>query len=389
MPLPAAWGEYSARSRPCNPNTFLRRNSDDGNSGVSGPDLLHFKLDGEENLLFPDRCTLSVSCYDAPEERQAIAEVLEQVLADSVRLGLDLRALDGITFAHDWKAAAAAIQSIPENHIPLEMDEVPESMELARTVPVWRDPEMRFHIFLRAGLGVMALSPEAEHRRVAYACVAHEAAHVDHDGHLWRTFPGIYGPHLDCGDRSRQAFLKAIDVWSEYAACRSTAPYRPEAIEDFEDSFCRALEGSLAASKDQIAAYRRDQKALPAFVGMQQLFGDLMIHAGYLMGHLAGIELDFERGAPRAAELLRERPSIKGIFLRLRRVLHELWLGEYGWKSIDVFAPIYDLICEMMALHGLVFARCDSEWRIVMCDEDFSVSDIQDALASLMNRQNA
>ena len=175
MPLPAAWVDDPDRSIPCNPNILLRRNSDDGISGVSGPDLLHFKLDGEENLLFPDRCTLSVSCYDAPEERQAIAEVLEQVLSDSVRLGLDLRALDGITFAHDWKAAAAAIQSIPENHIPLEMDEVPESMELARTVTVWRDPEMRFHIFLRAGLGVMALSPEAEHRRVAYACVAHDA----------------------------------------------------------------------------------------------------------------------------------------------------------------------------------------------------------------------
>ena len=389
MPLPAAWGNDPDRSRPCNPNIFLRRTADDGDSGVSGPELLDFKLAGEEKLLFPDRCTLDVSCYNVPEERQAIAEVLEQVLAGLIRSGLDLRALDGITLARDWKAAAAAIQSIPENHIPLEMDEVPESMELARTVPVWRDPEMRFHIFLRAGLGAMALSPEAEHQRVAYACVAHEAAHVDHDGHLWRTFPGIYGPHLDCGDRSRQAFLKAIDVWSEYAACRSTAHYRPEAIEDFEDAFWRALEGSLAASKEQIAAYRRDQKALPAFVGMQHLFGDVMIHAGYLMGHLAGIELDFERGAPRAAELLRERPSIKGIFLRLRRVLHELWLGEYGWKSIDVFAPIYDLICEMMALHGLVFARCDREWRIVMCDEDFTVSDIQDALTSLMKRQNA
>ncbi len=50
-------------------------------------------------------------------------------------------------------------------------------------------------------------------------------------------------------------------------------------------------------------------------------------------------------------------------------MLHELWLSEFSWRSLEVFAPIYDLLCEMMALHGMAFARRDDQWRIVMTDE--------------------
>jgi hypothetical protein len=122
---------------------------------------------------------------------------------------------------------------------------------------------------------------EKDLQTLAQACIAHEAAHVEHEGHLYRTFPGIYGRPLECGDRSRQTFLKAMDVWSEYAACRSSATFRPEAVEEFEGLFCRALEESLAACRERIAAYRIDQKAAEAFRDIQQLFGDAFIHARY------------------------------------------------------------------------------------------------------------
>jgi hypothetical protein len=46
---------------------------------------------------------------------------------------------------------------------------------------------------------------------------------------------------LDCGDRSRQSFIKALDVWSEYAACRSAAEFRPDSLEDFDEAFCIAI----------------------------------------------------------------------------------------------------------------------------------------------------
>jgi hypothetical protein len=42
----------------------------------------------------------------------------------------------------------------------------------------------------------------------------------------------------------------------------------------------------------------------------------------------------------------------RDLIAKLERVLHELWLSEFAWHSLEVFVPIYDLLCEMMALHG-------------------------------------
>jgi hypothetical protein len=207
-----------------------------------------------------------------------------------------------------------------------------------------------------AGLGLMTLSQEASQRALAHACIAHEAAHVEHEGHLYRTFSRLYGRPLECGDRARQTFLKAIDVWSEYAACRSSARFRPEAVEEFEKLFCRALIESLSAYKERIPIYRSDQEAHQILAEIEQLFGDVFICAGYFLGHLDGLELTLEEHAAHASTLLRQHPPIETLMIRLRRVLHELWLNEYDWKSIEVFAPIYDLIREMMTLHGLAFA---------------------------------
>jgi hypothetical protein len=73
------------------------------------------------------------------------------------------------------------------------------------------------------------------------------------------------------------------------------------------------------------------------------------------------------------------------LLLQLSRVMQELWLFEYEWKSIEVFARLR-LICETMALHGLAFARHEAEWRLVMTDDDEAIPEIQDALARLMTQ---
>lgn len=106
----------------------------------------------------------------------------------------------------------------------------------------------------------------------------------------------------------------------------------------------------------------------------------------YSVGHLDGLELTLETDAPQASTLLRQHLQIETLVIRLRRVLHELWLGEYGWKSIEVFAPIYDLICEMMALHGLAFARHNDEWRAVLCEDDDTTHGVQGTLVDWIKR---
>ncbi len=349
---------------------------------------LVFQRNGELEGLLPPQCSMAVSCYEQSEIQHLVAITLQGILESLARTGMDLRALDGMTLTPDCAAASAAIQTLPEGQLPLETGDQPDTMEMARTVPVWRDNELRFHIVMRAGLGIGLLGADQAMQALAVACVAHEAAHVEHEGHLYRTFPHIYGKSIPCGDRSRQTFLKAMDVWSEYAACRSSAMFRPEAAEEFEKVFCRALEVSLSACKQRIAAYRSDGKALNVFVDIQQLFGDVFICAGYFLGHLDGLGLNLHLHASCASALLAEQPVIGDLVDRLRRTLHQLWLSEYGWTSIEVFAPIYDILCAMMALHGFVFAKIDAEWRMVMCEDDGSEPEARSELARWIEREN-
>lgn len=355
---------------------------------MSEPRQLVFHPDGEGRLLLPSQCRFTVSCYDDQEVGEAVIAAMEQILYALALVGMDLRALDGITMSRDCRTDAMALQRMPDGQVPLEMSDQPDTMEMARTVAVWREKELRFHIVLRSGVGLMTLSPEKPLQTLAHACIAHEGAHVEHEGHLFRTFPGIYGCPLECGERSRQTFLKAMDVWSEYAACRSSAMFRPEALEEFAGIFCRALEESLAASTAQIAVYRHDRNAKDVFVGVQQLFGDVFIHAGYFLGHLDGLELTLADDAPLVTELFQKHPEIHSLIVRLHRSLHELWLTEYAWQSIEVFTPVYELICEMMALYGLAFAKHEKEWRIVMCEDEHRTEVVQDALAAWMGRPN-
>ena len=354
---------------------------------MSGNYSLNFHQNEEGRLLLPNKCGVSISCYESTELREAVLASIKESLYALALSGMDLRALDGVTIALDVRKAACELQTLPDGAVPLEMSDQPETTELARTVAVRRGEEFRFHIVIRAGLGLMWLSSKADEQALACGCIAHEAAHVEHEGHLYRTFPDVYGRTLDCGERSRQTFIKALDVWSEYAACRSSAEYRPEALGDFERAFCLALDGSRSASRRWIESFRDGGKATDTFREIQQAFGDAFICAGYLFGHLHGLELHEPQEGTAARQLLSENPSVAAVIGRLGRVLHELWLSEFAWKSIDVFAPIYDLICEMMALYGMAFSRHGDEWRVVMSDEASGTPALRDFLLSKVKGQ--
>jgi hypothetical protein len=349
---------------------------------MTGVYVLDFRQNPEGTLLLPNQCGVSVACYDSKEVQQAIVLSIEESLYALALSGMDLRALDGVTVALDARKRACDLQSLPDGAVPLEMSDQPETTELARTVAVKRGDEFRFHIVMRAGLGLMTLSSKPEEQALACGCIAHEAAHVEHEGHLYKTFPESYGRTLDCGDRSRHTFIKALDVWSEYAACRSSAQFRPEAIEDFDRAFCLALEESRSSSQKWIENYRDGGDAVAAFREIQQVFGDTFICAGYLLGHLHGLELRGFDEAPAARQLLFDDSLVADLIARLERVLHELWLTEFAWQSLEVFAPIYDLLCEMMALHGMAFARHGDEWRIIMSEETAKTPALRDFLMS-------
>ena len=349
-------------------------------SAMSAIRELTFAPEGEGRLPLPERCSLDLSCFEEPEVQDALAVAIEEILYVVTFSGIELQALDGVTVSSDCRAAACALQDLPQGQVPLEMNPQPEVMEMARTAAVRREGDVRFHIVLRRGLALSVLSPETEMQRLALGCIAHEAAHVEHESHLYRMFPDSYGKPLECGNRSRQTYLKAMDVWSEYAACRSSATFRPEAVEEFEGILCRAIEDSFTAAQEQIKAHREGRGADDVFRELQQIFGDVFICAGYLLGHVHGVERSLKNRTARLDDVFQKNPTVQDLITRLERILHELWLQEFVWESIEVFAPIYDLICEMMAQCGLVFVRHGEEWRVVMYEEREALEEARKAL---------
>ncbi len=306
---------------------------------------LIFDSHGAKELRLPPRCTLDLSGLEQPEVQEALTLCLQENLYIAASVGIDLTALDGVTFAVDCRKAACALQNLPAGALPLEVGSQPESMELARTAAVWRDDALRFHIVIRFGLGLMALSPDRDMQRLALACMAHEAAHVEHESHLYRTFPESYGKPLECGNRSRKAFLKAMDVWSEYAACRSSALFRPEAVAEFEAIVCRALD-DCDGKTEQARTQNEERDEILIRRETEQIVGDVFICAGYLLGQMHGLGQWLTDPRPNLEDTFRRQPTFAASIRRLENVLVQMWSTKLSWDSIEVFAPIYDLICE-------------------------------------------
>jgi hypothetical protein len=98
----------------------------DGVSAMSAIRELNFAPKGGGRLPLPERCSLDLSCFEEPEVQDALAVAIEEILYVVTFSGIDLQALDGVTVTSDCRAAACALQDLPQGQVPLEMNPQPE-----------------------------------------------------------------------------------------------------------------------------------------------------------------------------------------------------------------------------------------------------------------------
>lgn len=278
---------------------------------------------------------VDVSCIEDESVHSSMETLLGEILRLFGILYFELEALDGMTVAKDCRAAAIAIQKPPDDSCVSAGIDLPSTVELARTIVVWRGEELRFHVVLHLDVAELLLSEDKQHEPLAMACIAHELAHVQHEGRFSRKFSSIYRGPLECGNRTRAMFIRAMDVWSEYAACRSSACFRPEALGEYGRLLQRAIEKLLTIRQTGEGEDRQTAAA------------EVLVCAGYLLGQLDGLALEAELQTRDAALSLRGDITVTVILDRLRSILRNLWETEEEWESIEVFAPIYDLMLEL------------------------------------------
>ncbi len=313
---------------------------------------LSFSSNDETKPRLPARCSVDVSCLHE-EVQGAVLVAIEENLRATALAGIDLTGLDGVTVAVDCHAAARALQNLPRNDALWEIHSSREVMEMARIAAVRRDGDVRFHIVVRPGLVLMAIAAEKQLQRVAQACIAHEGAHVEHETELFRMFPECYEELRGCGDRSAAIFIRAMDIWSEYAACRSSAMFRPEAGEEFEGIFCEAVVQKSSAGVAELKEREQRGGGPTVLPKRDQVVEDMFVYAGYLLGHTHGADHNLKERTSRLEEVFRTIPNVEPLIDRLECVLSQLWIQRSVWSSIEVFAPIYDLILERKSQLGL------------------------------------
>jgi hypothetical protein len=311
---------------------------------LCGTVLMETTMDDNENRFpeseeyssrSPKSYPVNGSCFEDAEKRSRVESFVGGFLRLFGPLHFDLEALDGATFATDTRATAIAIQKPPDiSCIPPDTIKLPNTLELARTIAVWRGDRLCFHVVMHADIGEMFLSEDKAQQALAIACLGHELAHVQHEGRFYRKFPSLYHGPLECGSRNRSVFIQAMDVWSEYAACRSSAALRPEGLDEHQLLLLRAIEKMLTIER---TALPEENIAVAA---------EMLLCAGYLLGELDGLELEIEFEPRQGAPSLPEHAKIISAISRLKGFLRELWQTEEDWPSVDVFVPIYELMLE-------------------------------------------
>lgn len=291
---------------------------------------------GDFRPLLPRRYTVDTSCYEDTSVGDKAAALVRLYLLFLTSKGFNLRALDGVTVTTDCRATALAIQ-LPPDHtsFPPDTYDPASALEMARTFGVRRKGDLKFHVALHKTAADMLMSEEEPLQLLAISCIAHEAAHIQYERLLYDTLPGIYGRPLECGERPRQIFMRAMDVWSEYAASRAAVVFRPQAILEHELILRRSIV-KFVQGKIKQAPRSTEEIASP----------EMLIGAGYFLGDMVGLHLTLE-AFPELQESFLQHSQISTAMTRLEQILEHLWETKGSWSSLDVFVPIYDLMEEL------------------------------------------
>ena len=137
----------------------------------------------------PENCMVTVNGLEpeaANDLGQNVATIM-RVLSSK----FDLSGLDGVTVAHDYHGALAALDRGREGLRPLRATHAEHSVGVAMSPTVIRDGAIKTHIVLPLWLMEHVTRPETEEFRTALQVLAHECGHVVEHAAFDRALPGV------------------------------------------------------------------------------------------------------------------------------------------------------------------------------------------------------
>ena len=311
------------------------------------------------------------------ESKEQCVEVAEKIVAG---LGIcvrdhdyDLRALDGVTVAFAYKEALLVFDRGFIANGSLTPTATANAEGVAMTVPVVRDGQIRFHIFLHGGLGANLLSEETSRFALALWLLAHEAGHVNHDSRLHELMPGAYEQIAAPAGQRSDILASVFAGWSEYAASRACALLYPAALGMLETNSCNGVEEAAEGTTRALSEHMRSPTNLAGlFSAMVGVVAVPMKGIANFLGHLDALDIQAEDGyQARVTELLSRRPGLEVLVAALRAELRKLWESESIWESTAVFDDLYEIFQKILEEHGLGFYPVEDSFRIFLELQDW------------------
>jgi hypothetical protein len=298
-----------------------------------------------------------ISCLGVGRDEAHCKEISEAANSLIVQLAtefdLELAALDGITFAHDYANALAELDRGFTTRRTLTATDVPHAQGVAMTPTVIRDGDIRFRIVAAAWVGIGLLEKDETLRSQAIYTLCHEGAHVHHESKWYKAFPDKHGTPVDEPGKISALLSAMFSAFSEYAVCRTTATIRPESVSDYEAGFVGAIDHTFSVRTERMRAYLLSRNHQQILDEMAALFGELVKLSAYLLGHLDGLEAEMKERAETAYARLEQHPALQAALEDVHKELKTLWETEGKWSGFDAFYPLHECAIRLIAAYSV------------------------------------
>lgn len=291
--------------------------------------------------------------YETQEEGERIGYAAASVISALSRR-IDMRDLDGITVAKDFRRAAEGLDIGVPGHHNLRQTKGPR-LGVSMTVPVMRENKIKSHmLFNDADLQGLLVPEDISATAWPVQVLALECAHVLVRSAFNARFPDvILRQQLPVLDLMRWTAITTS--WDAFASASLSAPFGENQIEKLEKAFLEALEQAPNDSNNQVIEYRKHANVDAVLGGVFEVWGTLTKIAGYLLGTLDGRGKKLE-DCPAVITALEGHP-FKPVIEKLNEIFISLAKDFGRWENSTVFEPIGDLVQGLVENAGLHITR--------------------------------
>jgi hypothetical protein len=298
------------------------------------------------------------SCDMSKEDGQALFDKINYWITPFFGRFWNLELLEEIIISPNYHAVLSQVDLGYQRAQPLSATNDPLTEGVAMAIPVVRDGKLAMHLVLNATIMSPLLDEKNEHFTLARSILAHECGHIHDLAQKQRAFPNELLQFVSSeryGTSDFQIQQIAFACWDEYAACRLSVDWTPEnEISILEHNLRSVLEGIEERIKQRHREYIEQGNLMRLFNAIFVEVGNLAKFTSYLLGHLDGIDQDYETAAPETFALIQATPFFVPLFAELKSTLQTMWNSYGEWSSYEVFGPL-EQFAENILMAGGVF----------------------------------